>query len=502
MNEWATRTRWRSGASAVTKQGRNRPGPPAGQRDGWSAPSVSSLDAQVPTPELTYTSGAGFAIPEPAALAGVPEQPLVTAIINVDPLAVPVSTLVVPPYWSSGAVPPAAMSVTGLTTPNVDTGPGSVYMVPLSIDPTGLTEVANELSAFFASVPNGSTIMFQPGATYLNERGILLTGRSNLIFDGNGGTMVANTDGQSYNPFGALQYDPVTGEIIKNPAYHWRRQRSLLRFDNCSGIEIRNVTLDGANKTGGPSGPWDASLEAQMCVWLAGCTNTWIHDCTMRYPYGDTIYGAADSTLTFGCNGVTIEDCTLGWVGRQIIAYCWGTDFLLRNCTLRDGRRSAIDFEPVSSNWSVVGATVQNNLIQDRRLSFIANHGSGRVDNVVIEGNTCTKTGQPNATGAISINCNPSDATRRANWIVRNNTGQGRQATVIAPINFQDYDGIEVYGNYQQIRGRSAAIPGDTGVFCSTLRCCNVSVHDNTAFDPNGYPTDEWVNDPGGYVCP
>ena len=87
---------------------------------------------------------------------------------------------------------------------------------------------------------------------------------------------------------------------------------------------------------------------------------------------------------------------------------------------------------------------VLNNTVGNGRLLFVASHGQGEVDDVVISGNQLN--GHP-----LSIDVVSSPNRRRKNWIVTENT-----STLTArsrPLRFSAIDGLVLRGNHQIVAG-------------------------------------------------
>ena len=60
----------------------------------------------------------------------------------------------------------------------------TVYTVPKKIRSDCTLPVENQIMAWLATVPDGSTVQFGPGRCYGQDRTITLTGRSGLVIDG------------------------------------------------------------------------------------------------------------------------------------------------------------------------------------------------------------------------------------------------------------------------------------------------------------------------------
>ena len=122
--------------------------------------------------------------------------------------------------------------------------PGAVGIpVPATIDATGTTDASSALYTWVRGVPDGSTIVFKSGGTYRMDQGLIVNGRRNLTFEGNGATLKSNGG---------------TTEAS-----------SLLRVFGATGIVIRNITLVGNSPTPGIYRPGRREPTASRSSWAA-----------------------------------------------------------------------------------------------------------------------------------------------------------------------------------------------------------------------------------------
>lgn len=369
---------------------------------------------------------------------------------------------------------------------------GQVYEVPPTIDATGVVDVSTDMATFFASVPEGNTIRFQPGGAYRMNSTLYLDKVDGLYIDGNGARIFVTDNGYSTTP------PPNFGHL-------WPRSRANIILNCCTNITITNLTIVGSNSTAGTDGPYLDSLEAQHGVWSAGSFNVTVESCTIRNVWGDTVYfgfgyGLTDP-VTGGsriARGLTVLSCLLGPTGRQGMAGQWGEDILWEGNTLRGVRRSAFDLEPSGSGMWIDRATIRNNTIESKRLSFVAAGGSNYVNNVLVEGNTIIPSAEPMSSESLYIMCEASDGARRRNWTVRNNTSTVEYGSPLALMYFHRVDGLTVTGNSQPIEGMKQ---NRAGIGVSTRKCCNMLVTGNNFPSSDGYPASEWNDNPDGYVC-
>jgi len=105
---------------------------------------------------------------------------------------------------------------------------------------------------------------------------------------------------------------------------------------------------------------------------------------------------------------------------------------------------------------------VLNNTIGTGRLLFIASHGAGPVDNIVVKGNRLIGHG-------LGIDVLPPENSRRSNWVVENNVSDVTARH--RPLRFFRIDGLVVRGNRQDVTN------GDPGVVLNDV--CGAHVADN-----------------------
>lgn len=127
--------------------------------------------------------------------------------------------------------------------------------VPASIPSDCSRDVSTELTAWIASVPDGSTLQFAPGGCYRADRTIAIQYRNNLTFEGNESTFRAFTSGR---------------ELPRAQA----RNRSMFSFWQGTNITMRNTIVRGANPNADMSdAAYVPALEAQTAYVVGGVEN-------------------------------------------------------------------------------------------------------------------------------------------------------------------------------------------------------------------------------------
>jgi Right handed beta helix region len=299
-------------------------------------------------------------------------------------------------------------------------GSGGLKRVPSSIDATGATDVTERLQRFFDSVPDGSTIVFPQQGRYRVEGTLALRERERLTFDGNGSTIFATTQGE--------------------------RNRSQWTILSSSRLVFRDLVVQGAHPGGGTGDEaYREDLAFQHGFNILGARGIELDHVTVTDVYGDFVYM---SSLRGGgwSRNIWIHDSSFARNGRQGISVTAGRNIVIERNSIGDTRRSTIDLEPNSAKGGANHVFILNNRVGDGRLLFVASHGNGPVDDIVISNNLLSR--------EMSINVKAAE-DRRARWWVTGNTASS--ASQRAPIFFNRVDGVVVRANIQPVTGEGAA---------------------------------------------
>jgi hypothetical protein len=313
--------------------------------------------------------------------------------------------------------------------------------VPVGIDATGGADVTDALQRFIDAVPDGREVRFPADSRYRIDGTLLVVERRNLVFDGNGAVFMAVARG---------------GE---------RRSQWLVR--DSARIVFRDMTVRGAHARGGTSeDAYVAELEAQHGFELEGVDGVELDTVRVTDVYGDFVYVGRNPRRQPSRN-VWIHDSTFMRNGRQGIAVTDANGVVIEHNDFAETRRSTIDLEPNAPSWRVSDVFVLDNTVGEGRLLFVASHGQGRVNNVVIARNALTG-------HALTVDVVAGEGGRRSNWIVDDNTSDTplrRRA-----LRFRGVDGVRVRGNRQPVSGEYAVALSDV---------CGARITDND-FDGAG----------------
>jgi Right handed beta helix region len=297
----------------------------------------------------------------------------------------------------------------------------TVVPVPATIDYTGKSDVTDALQSFIDGLDDGVLVRFHRNGRYRVEGTLFVTNKT-LTFDGQGATIFATTPGTL--------------------------ERSQWWITGGEDIIFRNIKVDGANPYAGVSDrAYDPKKEKQHGFRIEGVDGIELDHVTVTDTYGDFVYVArfVQDTNT----NVWIHDSTFARNGRQGIALVAATGVIIERNTFTDTRRATIDLEPNGPGQLVSQVFVLNNTIGRGRLLFIASHGQGPVNDVVISGNQLHN-------HIMSTDVMAPKGQRRKNWIFRNNTSD--TVSYNRPIRFISVDGVRVTGNKQPISGPAEGV--------------------------------------------
>lgn len=275
--------------------------------------------------------------------------------------------------------------------------------IPKSIADDLSKDVTDELNEFLTTVPDGSTVRFEPGSRYRIDGTVLIQGKKDITIDGNGVLFRAFDRGEDHS-----KKESYTG---------WKKTRSRahLRITNCQGIRVRNVEVHGAHPDPGKSGTYDYNREAQHGFDLVGVKDCTLEKVTVHDVYGDCVYIAKS-------RGVVIRDSKLTRCGRQGIAVGTGDDVLIENNVIADSRRGIIDIEPYGKEWKTSNIRIIGNRLGGSRLLLLPMGGSGTVGTVFVADNVNT---EHNGTPAVSNKGKPDQG--RGPFMMVNNRDDRRQ---------------------------------------------------------------------------
>jgi parallel beta-helix repeat protein len=323
----------------------------------------------------------------------------------------------------------------------------NVVRVPYSIDPTGKNDVSAQMQSFFATVPDGSVVVFGSHAQYQMDETLVLDRRHGLTIEGNGATIFAATPGDAH--------------------------RSNIRLVESNGIVVRDLTVKGANPNGGTSlGAYVPAKEFQHAFELLGVNNLVLDHVAAFDTYGDFVYlGKAAGSWS---SHVTIENSTFERNGRQGISLIDASDVLISNNTISDVRRATFDFEPDGRSDGVSNVVIENNTIGAGRLFFVAAAGLQPVNHVEILDNSLHHQ-------SLQMAIRNDHSNYREEWKIIGNVSDAVFGNPLgSAMRLWHVDDLEIARNAQHFQS------GRRMVLVELHYSCHVSVHDNMLYNSVG----------------
>jgi hypothetical protein len=308
--------------------------------------------------------------------------------------------------------------------------------VPSSIDATGSTNAGPALQAFINSQPDGTQVNFPATAVYRLDRGLYLSGRHQLVFEGNGATLRATGAGN------LIAASPIVIDGVN------------------SDIVVRDFVIEGSNARTGTS-IYDPSGESQEGVGIYGGARIEISNNTIRKAWGDAIYANEKDVTHTWLDGLWVHDNAIASVGRNAFTMNGVKNAVLESNTVDQIGGSVLDIEPDTAYQGATNVTLRNNSVGVWGLSpiytqhFVAcannDYGPGAVvGGITITGNT-VKQGAPNS--ATTPNAGGLFSwfgkTRTANVVFADNVTSWAGAGPV--LRFEHVDGLTVTGNSQPV---------------------------------------------------
>ena len=309
--------------------------------------------------------------------------------------------------------------------------------VPSSIDATGSSDASAALNAFIKATPDGSTIVFKAGGTYRLDRGLVLTNRHNLVFEGNGATLRANNAGSTWlgGPFNINQ--------------------------GSSYVTVQDFTLVGSNPN--TTTVYNPGQENQHGVGIWGSSHIEVAHNTISHTFGDGVYVSGNDSTHVSSDSVWIHDNTFTYAGRNGIALTAASNVTIEGNRFDKVGLHDFNIEPDYAYQTVAFVTFRNNTVGSYSLSGsyigfffnIVSLAAATVHDVTVTGNTVT--GNPHAgyDGTARALNTKVNLSRAARIVFTSNTSPTAAAGPV--LYFANVDGATVTGNTQPLSSGSLA---------------------------------------------
>ena len=301
--------------------------------------------------------------------------------------------------------------------------------VPADVDATGATDASAALNEFLTRVPDRSTIVFKRDGEYLMDHGILIQGRRNLIFEGNGSSLRAN---------------PATTVTQSDSMFAlWGDNRNIV---------IRNFHIDGAAEKPGVFVPLER--EGFYGVLIQG-DNVEVHDVTIEAIPGDAFHVNVSGDGQWSRDAY-IHDLHVLSAGRNGVAIIAGANVLVERVRFDTIGYSTFDIEPNEKWQGAEAVTFRDNVAGTWSNSFLSAEGASgsRVEGVTVTGNTVT---DDSLLTVVALRSGRKDVVFTDNVSLVDAKGP--------VLRFSHIDGLTISGNEQPLRsGELARITDSTNV--------------------------------------
>jgi hypothetical protein len=312
---------------------------------------------------------------------------------------------------------------------------GTLYTAPSGIAANCSVDATQALLTWIASVPDGTppspnTVQFAPNGCYQVNYPFRISGRNNLILDGNGATVRRFVDGllAAQYPHGYKHFE----------------------WDLSTNITVENLHIQGTNTTpdnmagecdpAGYGGWYSAGNEFESGFGFDQISGLLVTNVTTDATWGDGITLGGEGVDNF--QNVVVSNSTFDRDGRQGITIATASNVLLDNVQILHSHASGIDFEDNAPGGSTTGVEIRNSYINSFHPALSA-QGVDDASNVYVHNNTikCSTNSWP----WLDEGGNPGQTGIRQNWRVDNNI---LQTSLNSPtIMFTKTSGIEVNGN-------------------------------------------------------
>lgn len=323
--------------------------------------------------------------------------------------------------------PSATASTLPSMPPPLSTPIADGVAVPPTVDATGGADAAAPLQRWLAGVPDGSTVVFPAGGTFRLDRGLVVSARKGITFEGNGATLVGN-----------------------GPASCGRDCSLFYLRGGSRGIVIRGFTLLGNSPT---PGAFDPAWEQTSAIAIVGASQVEIADVTVRGVGGDALTLSGDPPAW--PHDVWFHDSTVVSAGRNGVSVIAGTNVTVERVAVGRVGYTTFDIEPNTADQGASNVRFLDNTSSGWANAFLAANGApgSSVNGVTVSGNMVS--------GASLLTV--IDLPRRQNVVF---SGNRSDTPAVGPVlRFAHVDGLVVVGNAQPLAsGTLTAIADCTSV--------------------------------------
>lgn len=301
-------------------------------------------------------------------------------------------------------------------------GAGATFAPPTTIASDCSVDVATELNAWFASVPNGATVELPASGCYQIESALKIDSKTNWTINGNNALLKRT--------------------VYDNTAANMR----LLHLANMQTLAVNNLKIDGGKD---PAAGYAVATEDQHGVGIYGGSAIVLDGMDVRHVRGDFVY--INRYQGTSATNIIVRNSVMTDSGRQGIAVIDGDTILVEKNNITNSNRYMIDLEPGGANVNdIKNVTFDQNTFSGGGIGFLSGEGAGGgISNLMISNNTLT--------GPMTILINPPAGFRRGPISIIGNTstrGAARDLFLLHNI-----DGILIKDNNLMVKTNAAGNP-------------------------------------------
>jgi hypothetical protein len=243
------------------------------------------------------------------------------------------------------------------------------YKVPAKIKGDCTVAVDDKISAWLASVPDNSTVQFGQGRCYGQNGTITVSGRRNLVIDGQGSEFRALTLGDA--------------------------GRANWRFSGGANLSVLNMAVRGTN----PQGGYQPGFEWQHGFSIEGVQGMTLSNVQARDTWGDGVYlghsvhSPACGDDASSARNVSITGATLERTGRQGVAIVDAENVTLQGSAVGPAALASVDIETDDDCEIARHITITGNQFGANSWGVVASVGFGadpQVGDVTVADNVQT----------------------------------------------------------------------------------------------------------------
>lgn len=273
-----------------------------------------------------------------------------------------------------------------------------IYTVPASITSDCSKPVDKKINSWLRKAPKDADVEFVHGACYGQNHSITLSGRKDLVVDGNGAKFRTLTSGTS--------------------------MQAAWQFVDDTNVTVEHIHVVGTDHHAQTSkATYDASKAFQHGFSVQGSKHLTIAHVSAVNVWGDGVHVSYDrrNQRSVPAHDIAVRHARIDGTGRHGVSMGDVDGFTLADSSISHNDWEGVDVEPAVNSEIARHIHIKDNTFGPDRLGMFANYGNGlgnHVGHMKIVGNV--QTAKPvSCRASISISTPPG--ARRAHYVVKDN---------------------------------------------------------------------------------